>query len=133
MNTSLTQSVSPVFEGSIFYSAPELMNNDKVTYGCDIWALGCITYEMLKLKPPFDGDNPLTIAKNTCELNYERLNEKDIENKKLVQRLQELQKKYVKSEGKKEDEKEEENEEEEDNKEEEEEENEEEQEEEEDN
>lgn len=85
VNTSLTQSVSPVFEGSIFYSAPELMNNDKVTYGCDIWALGCITYEMLKLKPPFDGDNPLTIAKNTCELNYERLNEKDIENKELYE------------------------------------------------
>ena len=70
------------------------------------------------------------------ETQKSKVNEKDIENKKLVQRLQELQKKYVKSEGKKEDEKEEENEEEEDNKEEEEEEeeeNEEEQEEEEDN
>lgn len=84
-NTSLTQSVSPVFEGSIFYSAPEILNNDKVTVECDIWALGCIVYEMIKLKPPFDGDNPLTIAKNTCELNYEKIKENEVENKELYE------------------------------------------------
>ena len=84
-NSSLTQSVSPVFEGSIFYSAPEILNNDKVTVECDIWALGCIVYEMIKLKPPFDGDNPLTIAKNTCELNYEKIKENEVENKELYE------------------------------------------------
>ena len=67
----INQSVSPEFEGSIFYSSPEVMNNELIDYSCDIWALGCILYEMIKLKPPFNGDNPLTIAKNICDLNFD--------------------------------------------------------------
>ena len=41
-----------------------------------MWALGSIVYEMFLLKVPFEGDNPLTIAKNVCELNYEKLTKK---------------------------------------------------------
>ncbi|MCQ2818698.1 MAG: serine/threonine-protein kinase [archaeon] len=64
-----------IFEGSIFYSSPEILNNSTVDFGCDIWALGCIVYEMMMLKQPFEGDNPLTIAKNICELNYVKMKE----------------------------------------------------------
>ena len=83
-NSIVNQSINnTVFEGSIYYCSPEIMNNLSVKYGCDIWALGCIIYEMLKLKVPFDGDNPLAIAKNICDLSYEKLNEDKFKNKEL--------------------------------------------------
>lgn len=81
----VSQSVVPVFEGSIFYSAPEIMNNDPITEKCDTWALGCILYELLMLKPPFEGDNPLSVAKNIVELNYQNIKENEIENKELIE------------------------------------------------
>ena len=85
MNNSLiNQSINnTVFEGSLCYCSPEIMNNLKVNFGCDIWALGCVIYEMLKLKVPFDGDNPLAIAKNVCDFNYEKLNEDNYKNKEF--------------------------------------------------
>ena len=73
----INQSVSPEFEGSIFYSSPEVMNNELIDYSCDVWALGCILYEMIKLKPPFNGDNPLTIAKNICDLKFDEILNKE--------------------------------------------------------
>ena len=85
VSTILNQSVQPVFEGSVFYSSPEVMENDIITFESDIWALGCIIYEMIKLKPPFSGDNPLTIAKNVCEGNYERLNENDFKLEEIIE------------------------------------------------
>ena len=85
VSTLLNQSVQPVFEGSVLYSSPEVMENEIITYKSDIWALGCIIYEMIKLKPPFAGDNPLTIAKNVCEGNYERLNENDFKFGEIIE------------------------------------------------
>ena len=85
VSTLLNQSVQPVFEGSVLYSSPEVMENDIITYESDIWALGCIIYEMIKLRPPFNGDNPLTIAKNVCEGNYERLTENDFKITEIIE------------------------------------------------
>ena len=85
VSTLLNQSVQPVFEGSVFYSSPEIMKNDIINYESDIWALGCIIYEMIKLRPPFSGDNPLTIAKNVCEGNYEKLNENDFKSEEIIE------------------------------------------------
>ena len=85
VSTLLNQSVQPVFEGSVLYSSPEVMENDIISYKSDIWALGCIIYEMIKLRPPFNGDNPLTIAKNVCEGNYERLTENDFKLREIIE------------------------------------------------
>ena len=68
-SNSVTQSVTAVFEGTILSSSPEIMNWDKVGPACDIWALGCIIYEIIKFKSPFEGNNPLTVAKNICDKN----------------------------------------------------------------
>ena len=84
LSSLMNQSVQPVFEGSVLYSSPEVMENDIITYESDIWALGCILYEMIKLRPPFCGDNPLTIAKNVCEGNYEHLSIKDFDNEIII-------------------------------------------------
>jgi serine/threonine protein kinase len=69
------------FAGSILYSSPESVKNQECTEKSDIWSLGCVIYETLTLTPAFNGDNPLTVAKNIVELNYKKLNENDFENK----------------------------------------------------
>ena len=84
VSTILNQSVQYVFEGSVMYSSPEVMKNEFISYESDIWALGCIIYEMIKLKPPFSGDNSLTVANNVCEGTYEKLKEKDFMNKEII-------------------------------------------------
>ena len=84
ISTMLNQSVQFVFEGSVMYSSPEVMKNDIISYESDIWALGCIIYEMIKLKPPFSGDNSLTVAKNVCEGTYEKLKKNDFDDKEII-------------------------------------------------
>lgn len=84
VSTILNQSVQFVFEGSVMYSSPEVMRNEIISYESDIWALGCIIYEMIKLIPPFTGDNSLTVANNVCEGTYVKLKEKDFENKEII-------------------------------------------------
>jgi serine/threonine protein kinase len=80
---SFNQSMN-AFEGSILYSSPEVVKNQGYTEKSDIWSLGCIIYELLTLRPPFEGDNPLTVTKNIVELNYKKLNPDEIVNKKLL-------------------------------------------------
>ena len=84
VSTILNQSVQFVFEGSVMYSSPEVMKNEIISYESDIWALGCIIYEMIKLTPPFTGDNSLTVANNVCEGIYVKLKENDFENKEII-------------------------------------------------
>jgi hypothetical protein len=99
VSTILNQSVQFVFEGSVMYSSPEVMKNEIISYESDIWALGCIIYEMIKLTPPFTGDNSLTVANNVCEGTYAKLKENDFENKEIIKLVEnclvvDMQKRY---------------------------------------
>ncbi|KAI4871280.1 hypothetical protein NFI96_019807, partial [Prochilodus magdalenae] len=40
-------------QGSPLYCAPEVLRGDTTTVSSDLWALGCILYEMFTGKPPF--------------------------------------------------------------------------------
>jgi eukaryotic-like serine/threonine-protein kinase len=41
--------------GTVDYIAPELLRGDRATPASDLYALGCLTYEMLAGRPPFQG------------------------------------------------------------------------------
>ncbi|KAH9503252.1 Serine/threonine-protein kinase Nek10 [Bulinus truncatus] len=63
--------------GTILYSCPEVVQN--LAYGekADIWALGCILYQMCALEPPFNNTNMLILVKKIVAAEYKSIPEKD--------------------------------------------------------
>ena len=51
------------FLGTLAYSCPQIVQNEQYNQKADIWSLGCIIFEIMSLKPPFSGNNPLFLAK----------------------------------------------------------------------
>ncbi|KAL0592493.1 hypothetical protein ABG067_000057 [Albugo candida] len=49
--------------GTPYYMSPEMVNEMTYDERSDIWALGCLLYEMATLSPPFDATNQLALAK----------------------------------------------------------------------
>ncbi|EQC39355.1 NEK protein kinase, variant [Saprolegnia diclina VS20] len=49
--------------GTPYYMSPEMVNEMTYDERSDIWALGCLLYEMAALAPPFDATNQLALAK----------------------------------------------------------------------
>ena len=57
--------------GTPFYMSPE-MNNGKYDEKSDIWALGCVIYEMAALRAPFQGFGMEDLKKHICKGNLKR-------------------------------------------------------------
>jgi len=49
--------------GTPFYMSPELCQGQLYNDKSDVWALGCILYEMCTFKPPFMALHPLKLMK----------------------------------------------------------------------
>lgn len=45
------------FAGSPLYISPEMLNETRTGFSNDMWALGCIIYQMLVGTVPFNGNN----------------------------------------------------------------------------
>ena len=48
--------------GTADYIAPEVIQEKPYSFSCDMWSLGCITYELLMLKHPFRDRTALATA-----------------------------------------------------------------------
>ncbi|KAE8596739.1 hypothetical protein XENTR_v10016225 [Xenopus tropicalis] len=65
-NSKLTSVV-----GTILYSCPEVVKSEPYGEKADVWAAGCILYEMAALIPPFHSTNMLSLASKIVEAVYE--------------------------------------------------------------
>lgn len=64
----LTRSKS--FVGTAEYVSPELLNLSYSDYRCDIWAFGCIVYQMIAGKPPFKATNEYLTFQKVMKVQY---------------------------------------------------------------
>ena len=58
--------------GTPYYLAPEQIRGDGVGCASDVWALGCVLYEMATLNPPFRAANALSLARIIERGQYDR-------------------------------------------------------------
>ncbi|NXE03682.1 NEK10 kinase, partial [Lophotis ruficrista] len=57
--------------GTILYSCPEVVKSEPYGEKADVWAAGCILYQMATLNPPFYGTNMLSLATKIVGAVYE--------------------------------------------------------------
>lgn len=50
--------------GTPDYLSPEQARGAELTPACDIYSLGCVLYEMLTARPPFDGKNAVILSQH---------------------------------------------------------------------
>lgn len=48
---------SNTFVGTADYVSPEMLNEGEITYSADLWAFGCIVYQLFVSRPPFSSPN----------------------------------------------------------------------------
>ncbi|XP_073534116.1 serine/threonine-protein kinase Nek10 isoform X3 [Phyllobates terribilis] len=56
--------------GTILYSCPEVVKSEPYGEKADVWAAGCILYQMSTLNPPFHSTNMLSLATKIVEAVY---------------------------------------------------------------
>ena len=55
--------------GTPYYVSPELVQEERYSYKSDVWAIGCILYELCYLKRAFDGVNMVKITTDIVNKN----------------------------------------------------------------
>ncbi|ESO87353.1 hypothetical protein LOTGIDRAFT_146005, partial [Lottia gigantea] len=56
--------------GTILYSCPEIVQHKPYGEKADIWAFGCILYQLCTLQPPFYSSNMLSLVTKIVEADY---------------------------------------------------------------
>ncbi|KAL6926296.1 hypothetical protein ACO0SA_002723 [Hanseniaspora valbyensis] len=64
---------SSSFVGTADYVSPELLLTNSCSFKADIWALGCIFYQLKQATPPFRGNNELETFENIVSGSYKRM------------------------------------------------------------
>jgi len=57
--------------GTPYYVAPEVWRNKPYNGKCDVWSLGCLLYELLTFKPPFDSNSMDGLARKVMRGKFE--------------------------------------------------------------
>jgi NIMA (never in mitosis gene a)-related kinase len=68
----LFNSFANTFVGTPYYLSPEICEEKPYNEKADIWSLGCILYEMVVLKKPFEGLNPASVIYKIVKGKYEQ-------------------------------------------------------------
>lgn len=58
------ESFAETFVGTPYYMSPEIVRGSKYDRKSDVWAVGCLIYEMCSLRPPFDGKEFTQLSAN---------------------------------------------------------------------
>ncbi len=61
-DTSATMTQTAAVIGTAQYLSPEQARGEKVDQRSDLYAVGCLLYELLVSEPPFKGDSPVSVA-----------------------------------------------------------------------
>ena len=59
--------------GTPYYASPEVWRDEPYSFKSDIWSLGCVIYEMIMLKPPFQASDMPGLFRMVCKGNYARI------------------------------------------------------------
>ena len=59
--------------GTPYYASPEVWRDEPYDLKSDIWSLGCVVYEMVTLKPPFQADDMQGLFKSVLRGQYKSL------------------------------------------------------------
>jgi len=62
--------------GTPLYMCPEIYKRERYDAKVDIWALGCVLYEMMTLKPAFNASNIYELRRNIFDAKLPLVNEK---------------------------------------------------------
>ena len=65
------------YVGTSYYMAPEIIKGEKYNHKVDIWAFGCIIYELLTLKVCFQDENLLALFNKIINGIHENINSKE--------------------------------------------------------
>jgi NIMA (never in mitosis gene a)-related kinase len=56
--------------------SPEMLKDEPYSFKSDIWALGCLLYEMTTLTPSFDGNNTGAVINKVLNERYLPISDK---------------------------------------------------------
>jgi len=59
--------------GTPYYASPEVWKDEPYDIKSDIWSLGCVLYEMITLKPPFQASSMKGLYKRVCQGKIQRI------------------------------------------------------------
>ena len=63
---SSKQALAHTMMGTPFYMSPEVFQNKPYSFKSDIWALGCVLYELCSLQVPFEASNVQSLSLRVC-------------------------------------------------------------------
>ena len=73
--------------GTLYYMAPQILNNENYNYKCDLWSVGIILYQLFFNKFPFTADTESALITQINDLgkSLKKTEEKDLDD--LIQKL----------------------------------------------